>query len=139
MSSKRKAIREAVVAALLEEDATSAGERVFDSRVVNYFDLEMPAIAVYTREEFGEPQNIGQTPTNRTLQVVIECVVAGSGDSVEGDLDDLIDEVETIMSSADSFGEAYQWYLTSVDTDASADGERILAAAAMTYEMRYIA
>lgn len=138
MSSKRKAIREAVVAALTGN--TAAGTKIYNSRSTNFWGITPPAIAVYTRSESSEPQYAGAAPPLiRTLELVIECVVAGAGDSLENALDDLVDQVEAALKVPDDLGGAYQWALVQTETDAAIDGERVLGVAALTYEFKYTA
>ena len=52
---QRKAIRDAVVTALVAA-ATSAGSRVFPTRVVPWRKTELPAVSVYALDEKSDDQ-----------------------------------------------------------------------------------
>jgi hypothetical protein len=138
MSAARKAIREAIVTSLTSQ-VTAAGSRVFNSRAVNFWDIVLPAIAVYTRDSSYEKMNSGgDTQLVAVTEVIIEGVVTGTGDTIEGDLDDFIAAIHTAMNAATDFATALEWTLVKVETESSINGEKIIAAAAMTYQVRYI-
>jgi hypothetical protein len=136
MAHQRKNIRDAVRALLLGK--TSAGTRVFKTRLVPFRRLTLPAIAVYARSEPVDPESKNTAPRElrRELKLVLEAMVAeGStvaGEVVKGtdgtpngdgspDLDDALDqlalEIERAMDADPTLG------IDAVDTSILADSQ----------------
>src|SRR6266540_3539367 len=102
---QRKLIREAVRAQLAGK--TSAEDRVFKSRILPYGDLDLPAIAVYTRTEPVDEASRSTAPREltRNLQLVVEGAVKLSED-VDDAIDDLAAEIESAVDADETFGVA---------------------------------
>lgn len=142
MAHPRKEIRDKIKA-ILEAGATLAGTRVFTSRVIPFFELELPAIAIHTPSEQSERQdNYG---LKRILMLVIECIAEKETD-VEDDLDQMASEVEALMrvNWAGSIGisprfgfELEDVFLTGTDMNFQDDGRKEIASIILTYHFRY--
>ncbi len=106
MSSQRKAIRTALVSALIAAN-TAAGARVYASRVVDWARIELPAIGVYFEREAVEVFEEAPRRYLHTAELRIECVaqlasVGGPNSKkvpqlLEDALDDLGDEVLQVL------------------------------------------
>lgn len=148
MAHHRQLIRKAVTAALLEN--TKAGERVYPSRILPLRALkELPAICVYTDDESADEENLSSPPPDRTLDIVIEGLVAvpptrldqlATADTVEDAMDDLALEIENALAVDVYFGDlvARSW-LASTETVVMEDGDRPMGLVILTYRADYIA
>ena len=141
----RQKIRQAIMARLATPDAeeqypTQALARVYGNRAKPLFPKDLPAILVYTRLERIAPesqQGDGLGPWQRTLQLAVEIV-----DQANGELDDRLDriaeEVEHMLASWEipDFPSA-TLHLMETELSISEEGERLLGAARLTYEVVY--
>ena len=74
MAHFRQQIRERIGTTLTGLDAT--GSNVFQSRVFNLEESNLPAIIIYTKSEAGELLEMGSTRTlQRNLSLVVEAYV----------------------------------------------------------------
>jgi hypothetical protein len=138
----RKAIRAAVVAALLTPP-TSAGARVYPTRVVPYKEGELPAIAVYTlTEDLGE-DDAAPSQTTRQLDLVVEGWVAQSDDAaIDDDIDDLATEIEAAIEAASTTTEilgglASELELVRTEMAVNRDGRQLMGIVILTYAVTY--
>jgi hypothetical protein len=138
MAHQRRIIREAVKAALVAA-GTSAGSRVFETRMVPWSRVELPAIAVYSSDETTDPDSQQTAPRElkRTLQLAIECMVEGVVD-----LDDAMDamavQIERAMHRDPTFGGACgDSLLTSCELDLAEVGAKELGMLRMVYTVTY--
>lgn len=137
MSHKRVEIREAVRAAIVA-GATDAGANVFSQRATPLWDIPMPAILIYAREESSEPLNVTQRKLKRTLQLAIE-VRTEANDALDDVLDAISNQVEAIVDSDDTFGGVVsQSTLVSTELDVSPEGEMPIGGSRLTYEVVYV-
>ena len=137
MAHQRKIIREAVAAQLVGK--TGAAARVFETRLVPYRRLELPALAVYTKSESVDPASADTSPRElrRNLQLVVEGAVK-LGEDVDDALDQLALEVERAMDADRYFGGAAgESVLTSTDTGISEEGDRPIGILILTYAVTY--
>ena len=136
MSHARTQIRQAVVTRL--KDHTSAGSRVYTSRVYPLDDPKLPALLVYTPHEDMEPPSMQRPRTQRrSLQLVIEGYVKARGD-IDADADALAVAVEKIIGADPTLGGlAKDAMLATTATQLSGDGERPVAVITMTFAVLY--
>lgn len=135
---QRQIIREAVRDRLLGSN-TVAEDRVFKSRVLPYGELELPAIAVYSRTEPVDPDSKNTAPREltRNLQLVIEGVVKLSED-VDDALDALALEIERAVDRDPTFGgAASDAILSSTDVTIEEDGDQPTGVVILTYTITY--
>ena len=143
MAHQRTLIRQAVVAALIAAD-TSAGARVFASRVVPFKARgEFPVLAVYTLEEetdIDESLSTAPRELDRRMPLVIEgwVVPSAPADNVDELIDDLALEVETAMHADPYFGDTCaESILDRTETEVVEEGNRLVGILVMTYAVRY--
>jgi hypothetical protein len=100
---QRKEIRDLCVA-LIKAGATSAGQRVYPSRVLPSWKLTYPVVFVYLPSE--ENRIIGQRPTTseRQLRVSVMLLDANVDPAVDERLDFLASEIEKILNNDDNWG-----------------------------------
>lgn len=136
MANNRKAIREAVKAIL--SGNTSVGSNVYTSRNEPLWESELPAILVSTGDEEATPRDNSGRQYIRTLTLTIEIKAEGNA-TVDDDLDDLANEVETIIVANNSLNAtaiAAKYKSTSKTLDAESETEK--GVATLTYEVQYI-
>lgn len=137
----RKKVRDVLIAA-----ATSAGSRVYATRVLSLRGVELPAIAVYTLDEDSAPDESAPRELKREIPVRIEGYVKAVPDVVGGltVVDDTMDalalQIETAMH-ADPFlaSEVGDKGATLVSTECEViqDGDRLIGLVALTYATTY--
>ena len=145
MMHPRQQIRQAILARLATPDTaeqypTQALARVYGNRAKPLFPKDLPAILVYTRTERIAPesrQGDGFEPWQRILQLAVEIV-----DQANGELDDRLDriaeEVEQLLVGWEIPGfPSATLHLLETELALSEEGERLLGAARMTYEVVY--
>lgn len=134
---QRQVIREAVKAALLLK--TAASDRVFETRLVPYKKMELPAVAVYTLEESVEPDSKTTAPREltRTLKLAVEACVR-EGDNVDDAMDAITLDVERAMHADETFGGACgRSVLASTDLTVTEIGDQPVGLALLTYTITY--
>lgn len=97
----RQIIREAVVALLLSK--TAAGTRVWPSRMRHVSSRDLPAIGVYTTEEASPLSDASPRKYERTVTVVVDCIVAGDS-GLDDALDALVLQVEDLLMADPTWG-----------------------------------
>jgi hypothetical protein len=139
MPHPRQSIRDAVVAALL--DQTAAGARVYNARHLPLRRKELPAVLVRSGAA-GESADDEQTAPRelmRRYDLEICAVVKADDEDIDATLDDLSLEIEAVMH-ADPF-----WGDTVVDSvlvnteqaEVELDGDRSVGGLVLTYEFTY--
>jgi len=136
MSHARTQIRNAVTALLLNN--TSAGDKVFESRVYPLENPKLPALLVYTKQEVVADQSMSRPRTQiRQLQLTVEAYVKATS-NIDETADTLALEVEQIIAADPTLGGlAKDTMLTNTDIQLSADGEKPIAVAVLTYTVNY--
>lgn len=104
MAHQRTRIRNAVVALLTGQ--TSAGSRVYPSRVVPFRKGELPVLCVYTLDEVADDGASAPRELTRALDLILEGWVM-PGPNVDVALDDLALQVETAMHADPYLGARY--------------------------------
>lgn len=136
MSNNRKAIRAAVKTMLLNN--TSAGENVYTNRETTTWESELPAILIYSDDENATNRDITGRQKIRTYNVRIE-IKAEAEASVDDDLDDLAQEIETILNADRSLsGTAMDSNYTSTSISISSEGDKEIGTVLLNYEIKYI-
>jgi hypothetical protein len=109
-------------------------ESVYDSLTVPLGMKKLPAILVYTRDErLDEDGHTDPGIRSRTLELAVE-VVTGS----DAATDFLCTAVETVMDANETIGNLVQGTrLQRISVDRDSDGERIVVAARMDFEVAY--
>ena len=134
MGNLRKPIREYVGALL--KGKTSAGDRVFETRVRPLWSEELPGIAVYTENEdvsvFEEPRVY-----RRTLSLVVEIYAEANEalddtlDLISGGVEDTIDADPTLGGLVNDARE------TNTTINLVDDGKVIVGSAKLTFQVEY--
>jgi hypothetical protein len=133
---KRAQIRAAIVDLLIAAN-TAASSRVYGNRAMPLWDLSLPAVLVYARDEDSKPQGVSDQSLIRTMRVSIQAVSAAN-DTLDDDLDVLAGQIEAAMNADDNLGTlVISSTLISTELDVAADGEKPIGAVRMTYEIRY--
>ena len=109
MASRRKEIRQAVVAAL--KGNTAAGDEVYSNLSSAIWREQLPQIVVYQRSEDIETLNVSPKEYKKTLELAVEIIGEGSETPdtqsvlVEDLVDDIADEVEELLSIDDTLAD----------------------------------
>lgn len=136
MANNRAAIRAAVRTFLSGQ--TDAGTNVVSNRD-RLWDSELPAIRIYTGPEQAIPESQRNVRSIRTLELQIEVKVKG-GDSVDDELDELIAEVEVLMTANHNLTDTILGSsLSNTETSVNIDGDENIGVGVLTYECKYIA
>lgn len=136
MTHRRTLIRNSVVD-ILKSAATPAGDRVFGSRIEPLWDVPMPLILVYARDEVSQPISSMPKPMERRVRVAVEARVLLNAD-VDSALDDMAKAIETAIETDYKLkGKALSSNLVSTDLQVSAEGLKPIGAIQLTYEVLY--
>lgn len=136
MTHARQQLREA--AATLLTDLETTGVNVFQNRVYDVTESELPCLLIYTTNETIETETMAQY---RTLHREVDLIVEGMAQAVS-DIDDVLDligsEVEVAIGSDRTLsGTAKQATLESVEIGLSQVGEKPAGSIRMTYKVYY--
>ena len=136
----RKLIRQRVK--ILLSGTTGADARVYASPALPLRKKqELPAILVVTPEDPTVPESISSAP--RLLEHELTLIVSGIHHGTDGaqladDLDDLAQEIETAMHEDPQLaGCAGDLWLTGTTIDIEIDGDRLIGACQLTYQIQY--
>lgn len=138
MPHERTAIRDAVVAQLIA-GSTSAGARVYGSRLKPLVEAELPAVLVYTDSESVDPASANSSPRwlRRTVELTVEGVVRVA-EGLQTELDDLALEIETAMDSDLEFGQtAFSSTLAGTEVGMKMDGNQPMGMVRLVYNVVY--
>jgi len=138
MAHARQQIRESV--ATIVGSLTTTGTNVFQSRVYNVQETELPCLLIYTTdEEVSGPQSIASP---RRIERVLELVIEGkarASATLDDTLDDIAAEVEVAMGADPTLNvNAVDSLLSSVAIEYSADAEQPVGSIVMRYSVAYI-
>ncbi len=139
MAHQRQLIREAAKTALvgISPYNTAAQTRVYETRVVPWRRLELPAIAVYALDESISVNGSAPREFTRTLQLeVVGAVEAVS--NVDDSLDSLAAQIETAMQADETLaGTCGDCILTATEIAVDADAQKPIGFIRMVYEVTY--
>jgi hypothetical protein len=140
VSTVRKQVRKNLLTIL--KGRTKAKNCVFANRTRVNWQENLPAINLYFR---GEPtiEEVSQAPREikRNLQLEVEIVVDGKDENEASDcLDDLCEEVETLLAIDDSIGGCVSDIVqTSVtDIEGVSEGSKDTMATKLVYRIEYV-
>ena len=136
MAHARKQIRDA--AASLLTGLTTTGSNVFENRVYEVAEDELPCLLIYTTNETIEAETIGPV---RKLGREVELIVEGMAQAND-DIDDILDkigsEVETVIGGNRTLSDtAKEATLTSVESGLTSEGNKPAGNIRMTYTVYY--
>lgn len=137
MAHIRQQIRDRIIADVT--GLATTGANVYDSKLYNILQGELPALAVYTQNETSEISTIAPNVTlDRELEVIIECY-AEANENIENTLDTIASEVENSLGTDLSLNNlAITQFLSSTDIDFTSEGEKPLGICKLTYNVRYM-
>lgn len=132
----RKRIRAAFGAALT--GLATTGDHVYLSRAQPLQDGNLPALRISNPDEQLTELTMTPNPTlERLLQVEIDAC-AKAAILYEDTVDDVVREVEVALAIDTTLGGlCHSVHLRSISTEISGEGEKPVAVATMTYEVRY--
>ncbi len=137
MTHIRQQIRDRIIADVT--GLTTTGANVYDSKLYNILQGELPALAVYTQNETSEISTIAPNVTlDRELEVIIECY-AEANQNIENTLDTIAGEVENSLGTDLTLNNlCITQFLSSTDIDFTSEGEKPLGICKLTYNVRYM-
>jgi hypothetical protein len=131
----RKQIRDAVAAAL--DGLPTTGMNVFENRLHELQDDELPALRIYTNDESISIASLGQFRRRQhSLDVVVECCSKKS-DGMDDELDAMVREVIERLDANQGAGGAKMIEPRRIETDMEAEAERDVGVARITFEAPY--
>ncbi|MDA0307499.1 MAG: hypothetical protein O2832_02100 [Proteobacteria bacterium] len=137
MTHARTQIRNVVKALLLNN--TSAGAKVYESRIYPLDDPKLPAILIYTKQEsVGDQMSMSKPRTqHRELQLTIEVYVKANS-TIDETADGLALEIEQIIGNDLSLGGlAKDTILSTTEIQYSDEGEKPIAVITLTFAVLY--
>ena len=136
MAHKRKEIREKIKALLT--GATAAGTRVFEMRVRDLSEDDLPAIAIYSEEESAEIYVHSPLEYKRTLRLRIDAIHSLS-DDVEDQLDLLSNQIESVLDMQDTLGDLVSSFVyAGTDLRTREGGQEDVGSARLFYVAEYL-
>lgn len=137
MAHIRQQIRDRIIADVT--GLATTGANVYDSKLYNILQGELPALAVYTQNETSEISTIAPNVTlDRELEVIIECY-AEANQNIENTLDTIASEVENSLGTDLTLNNlCITQFLSSTDIDFTSEGEKPLGICKLTYNVRYM-
>lgn len=132
----RQQIRDAVKTALTGLSTT--GANVFDSRVYELNDSELPALRIFTNGEDMQIDSIGFSRLiDRRLELVIEACVKQNG-AFDDTLDTILKEVEVAIAANQGAGGAKWIQLQKIEIELGGEGEKPVGLGRMTFQVPYL-
>lgn len=136
MGNNRKAIRDALKALLI--GSTAADANVFTSRTSPLWESETPAILISTPEESTEFGSLQANRYRRTLTLNVEVKIVAT-ENVADDLDDLVNQIESILILNQSLtGTVQSTTLQSTSTRVDSETDQDIGVAELTFECKYM-
>lgn len=137
MAHKRREIRAHIVS-IIKAGNTTAGNRVYPSRVRAGVGLTFPIVAVYTPRETLECVGVNPREYSRTLELVIECLSEDISVEVENKLDILMNEIEGLIDTNENLiPDVSDVEFSGSSVDLFNSGERDTASGVMRYQIKY--
>jgi hypothetical protein len=133
--SVRKQVRDAVAAALAGLPTT--GARVFENRLHELQDDELPALRIYASDESIRTASMGtKRRREHTLEVMVECCSKKTA-GMDDELDAMIKEVIERLDANQAAGGAKMVEPRRIETDMEAEAERDVGVARISFEAPY--
>jgi len=132
----RQQIRERVGTTLT--GLTTTGSNVYQSRVYNLENSDLPALIIYTRSEDTELLEMGSTRTlERNLSLVVEAYVKANS-NYDDTIDTIAKEIESAMGADVTHNNlARDSFLDSTEINYNGEGEQPIAVMTMVYNINY--
>ena len=132
----RQQIRERVGTTLTGLSTT--GSNVYQSRVYNLENSDLPALIIYTRSEDTELLEMGSTRTlERNLSLVVEAYVKANS-NYDDTIDTIAKEIESAMGAdVTHYNLARDSFLDSTEINYNGEGEQPIAVMTMVYNINY--
>ena len=132
----RQQIRERVGTTLTGLSTT--GSNVYQSRVYNLENSDLPALIIYTRSEDTELLEMGSTRTlERNLSLVVEAYVKANS-NYDDTIDTIAKEIESAMGADVTHNNlARDSFLDSTEINYNGEGEQPIAVMTMVYNINY--
>jgi hypothetical protein len=136
MAHARQQIREQVGTTV--SGLTTTGTRVYQSRVHNLAEANLPGLLVYTTAEESSPDSFGVPRSmTRNLTLVIEGY-AKTATNLDDTLDTIASEVEAAMAGDRTVtGWAVTSHLTGTEISLTGDGDQPVGVVSMSYLVTY--
>jgi len=134
MAHVRKQIREAVAA--LVTGLASTGSRVYQSRVYPLRDADLPCLLIITDDEDLSSESAGSLLLQRELKLIVRGVVKAA-DDIDDKLDQILLEVEQVLSGSVLGGLAKQTMPESIRIQMEAIQDKPVGVADLTYIVTY--
>ncbi len=135
----RRQIREAAATALT--GLATTGSRVFQSRIYPLSDADLPGLVISTDEEQVEVASIGSPVLLSRLLNLQVVAKAKANANLDDTLDAIIKEVEAALNASVSAntlgGLAKQIDLSGISIGMSADAEKPIGQAVMSFTVQY--
>ena len=132
----RQQIREQIGTTLT--GLTTTGSNVFQSRVYQLEDSNLPALLIYTKSEESEPVVIGSNRLlERNLTVAVECYVKATT-NFDDTVDTICKEVEAAIAADTTINSlAKDAFLESTVIEFNAEGEKPVGYATLSFNINY--
>ncbi len=136
MTHVRTQIRERIVTNVT--GLTTTGSNVFESRVFNVQQSELPALLIYAKSEDTERDaSRSSQGLNRNLLVILEGYAKGTA-SLDNDLDSIAEQVETALANDQTLNSlAKDCFLVSTEIDFNGEGDVPIGVIRLTFQVLY--
>ena len=117
---------------------TTTGTNVFETRIYPLSNTNLPALAIYTKNETSEPIVISTNRLmSRELELVVEVYVKQTS-NFDDEVDKICKEVEIAISADTTInGLAKDCFLQSTSIEYNTEGEKPLTFASLTFLTNY--
>jgi hypothetical protein len=138
MSATRKAIRAAIVQAL-KDASTVAGESVFGNQATPLWDVPVPCILVYARDEESEPmEDTGEAGDMCDAIIGVEARVSAL-DDLDDALDDVAQEIRDVMRADGTWGHlAVRTVYAGSEIDTDFGAKKPFGAVRLNFSVTYV-
>ena len=117
---------------------TTTGSNVFETRIYPLSNTNLPALAIYTKNETSEPVVISTNRLmSRELELIVEVYVKQTS-NFDDQVDKICKEVEVAISADTTLnGLAKDCFLQSTEIEYNTEGEQPLSYAVLTFLTNY--
>ena len=135
MAHIRQTIRERVVSNVT--GLATTGSNVFDTKLYNLTQANLPALCIYAESESSETSNVSPQTLERMLDVLIEGY-AEQNTGIEDKLDLIAEEIEEAMGADPTLNDnCMLCELTNTEIDFTSLGEKPVGIVRLTYSVNY--
>jgi len=117
---------------------TTTGSNVFETRIYPLSNTNLPALAIYTKNETSEPLVISTNRVmSRELELIVEVYVKQTS-NFDDQVDKICKEVEIAISADTTLNSlAKDCFLQSTEIEYNTEGEQPLSYAVLTFLTNY--